>query len=318
MSEILSEPEIIVKKKKGFNKKNISKNIFVWGMLAYPLILFLIFYVGVNASSIIMSFQEYHLAAPPTFAGIDNFKQFISQMFGNGELLNISLTNSLKMYIISLVICMPLYLIFSYLLYKKTVGHKFIRIAIMIPTVISTFVFCLVFKYFVGEPLQQIMKALGYENFPNLLRELDCQFGTLLFYDIWVSFTMSMIVYSNAMNAIDDEIVESAHLDGVNSMLQEMFYIILPLIFPTISVFLITGFAGILSAGGSVMLFFTYSADPVVYNMGYYYTVQVANVPNELGYPVLAAGGMLMTLLVAPLTIFLRWFLERISPVRDA
>ena len=305
------------KKRKGLSRANISKNIFVWSMLAYPLILFLIFYVGVNASSFIMAFQEYHLNAPPTFAGFANFGQFLSEMFGNGELLNIAVSNSLKMYIISLVICMPLYLLFSYLLYKKFFGHRFIRFSIMMPAVISTFVFCLVFKYFVGEPFQQIMHAFGSEDFPNLLKNLDTQFGTTLFYDIWVSFTMSMIVYSNAMNAIDDEIIESASLDGVNNMIQEMRYIILPMIFPTISTFLITGFAGILSNGGSIMLFFMYSADPVVYNMGYYYTVKVANAVNQLGYPVLAAGGMLMTLLVAPLTILLRKFLERVSPMRE-
>lgn len=311
-------PEEVYQKKKGWSRKNISKNIFVWTMLAYPLLLFLVFYIGVNASSFIMSFQEYHLNGPATFAGLANFKQFLGEIFGNGALLNIALSNSLKMYIISLVICMPLYLIFSYLLYKKVRGHRFIRFAIMVPSVISTFVFCLVFKYFVGEPFQQIMGLFGAKDFPNLLKDLNTQFGTTLFYDIWVSFTMSMIVYSNAMNAIDDEIIESAHLDGINNMIQEMYHIILPLIFPTISVFLITGFAGILSNGGSIMLFFTYSADPVVYNMGYYYTVKVANVPNQLGYPVLAAGGMLMTMLVAPLTILLRYFLEKYSPVRDA
>lgn len=314
----MTESEVAVEKKRGLRKKNLSKNIFVWGMLAYPLILFLIFYVGVNASSFIMAFQEYHLNSGPTFAGFANFSKFISDIFGNGQLLNIALSNSLKMYFISLVICMPLYLLFSYLLYKKFFGHKFIRFAIMMPAVISTFVFCLVFKYFVGEPFQQIMKAFGYEDFSNLLKNLETQFGTTLFYDIWVSFTMSMIVYSNAMNAVDDEIIESAKLDGINNMLQEMWYIILPMIFPTISTFLITGFAGILSNGGSIMLFFMYSADPVVYNMGYYYTVKVANATNQLGYPVLAAGGMLMTLLVAPLTILLRKFLEHVSPVRDA
>lgn len=313
----MAEPCIKFNKKKKLTKKNASKYGFCYGMLAYPLLLFIVFYIGVNASSIIMSFQEYHLTGSPTFVGFSNFKAFIKDIAGNNELLKISLTNSLKMYSISLVICMPLYLIFSYLLFKKVRGHKFIRFAIMIPAVVSTFIFCLVFKYFVGEPLQQIMGAFGVKNFPNLLKDLNTQFGTTLFYDIWVSFTMSMIVYSNAMNAIDNEIIESAQLDGVNNMLQEMWYIVLPLIFPTISTFLITGFAGILSAGGSIMLFFTYGADPVVYNMGYYYTVKVANVPNQLGYPVLAAGGLMMTVLVAPLTLLLRWILDKVSPVSD-
>ena len=77
----MTESEVAVEKKRGLRKKNLSKNIFVWGMLAYPLILFLIFYVGVNASSFIMAFQEYHLKSGQKFAGFANFYKFISDIF---------------------------------------------------------------------------------------------------------------------------------------------------------------------------------------------------------------------------------------------
>ena len=63
--------------KKKINRKVVSKYVFVWAMLAYPMILFLVFYIGVNAQSIIMSFQKYHLKGSPTFVWFDNFKTFI-------------------------------------------------------------------------------------------------------------------------------------------------------------------------------------------------------------------------------------------------
>ena len=55
-----------------FKKANVSKNIFLWSFLAYPLILFLIFYVGVNINSIINAFKNYQDGSMQ-FAGLDNF-----------------------------------------------------------------------------------------------------------------------------------------------------------------------------------------------------------------------------------------------------
>ena len=38
-----------------------------------------------------------------------------------------------------------------------------------------------------------------------------------IFYMIWSSFSTSLIVYPNAMNSINPEIIEAAHIDGVQN-----------------------------------------------------------------------------------------------------
>jgi len=188
----------------------------------------------------------------------------------------------------------------------------------MLPAIISSFVFCLVFKIFAGQPLQQIMVDAGFADFPNLLSDPDYMFGATLFYMIWVSFSTSLIVYPNAMNSIDPAVIESSKIDGVRNLWQELRYIVLPLIFPTISTFLITGFATILSNSGPILAFYRYEANPRVYNMGYYMLVQIMTASNESEYPMIAAGGVLITMIVAPLTMLLKKFLDRVSPVTDA
>ena len=143
---------------------------------------------------------------------------------------------------------MPLYIIFSYLLFKKCIGHKGIRALMMIPQVISGMVIALMFKKFVDNALPDIAKqAFGMADFPLLLSDPDYAFGTSLFYMIWISFAVSLVVYSNAMNEIPEEVIESAKIDGVDNMFTELFYIILPLIHPTLTTFLVTGFSEILS-----------------------------------------------------------------------
>lgn len=296
------------------NMQRRSKNIFVWSILAYPLLLFVIFYIGVNFNSLIMAFRKFDFDGSVSFAGFSNFAEFFTSVAEDGSLLNFSLINSLKMYFINLIICMPLYIFFSYLLFKKFLFHKGIRAIVLIPQVVSTFVITLLFQKFVNGVLPALFGAFGVEDFPVLLTDPKYSFGTTLFYMIWISFSVSLIVYPNAMNEIPGEVMESAEIDGTNGMFQELYYMILPLIFPTLSTFLITGFAGILTATGPILEFYMYSAMPEVYNMGYYFLVKVMKGSETFDYPVLAAGGLVMTLVMAPLTNLLKFFLDKVGP----
>ena len=298
-------------------KKNWRKSLFVGGVLAYPLLCFLVFYVFVNANSIIMAFQRIDVYGNKTFYGIENFRAYFGKMFGgSGSLVATSIKNSLLMYAINLVICLPLYILFSYMLYKKCFLHRTIRFIVMVPQVVSSFVICMLFKNFTGGALPDLMKSLGVDNFPNLLKDVKYMFPTSLFYMIWISFAGSLIVYPNAMKEIDQGITESAQIDGVETMWQELKYIILPLIFPTLSTFLITGFAGIFLNCGPLIEFYLYEADTGIYNMGYYFVSKVMT-GKTIEYPELAAGGLILTFVSAPLTYLVKFILDKLDPVED-
>ncbi len=299
-------------------KRKLSENLFVLSILIYPLILFCIFYVGVNLNSVFMAFQEIDFDGNVAFAGLSNFKSFFDMISGGDVYLKVSLVNSIVMYAVNLVVCMPLYVLFSYILFKRCAGHRVLRGLVMIPQIISGVMMCLIFKKFVDSAFPDICKTIfGMEEFPNLLTDPRYSFGTNIFYMIWVSFSISLIVYPNAMGEISEEIIESAHLDGVHNLFQELRYIILPLIYPTLTTFLITGFAGILTNQGVTVTFYLYDAPYETYNMGYYYFLNVAHVSNFSGYPMLAAGGLIMTLVMAPATLLVKKGLEHFGPVTD-
>lgn len=306
-----------------FDKKNINQNklktySFVFFMLIYPMLLFCIFYIGVNLNSIAMAFKSISITGEETFVWFANFGSFIEKLVSDDTYVRVSFINSIKMYVLCLVISMPLYIFFSYILYKKCFGHRVWRAIVMVPSILSGFIMCLVFKKFATMGIPAMARSLfGAETFPNLLTDPQYSFGTNIFYMIWTSFSTSLIVYPNAMKEIDDEIIEAAAMDGVDNMFSELYHIILPLIFPTLSTFLITGFAAILSNGGVTATFYMYDAPMEVHNMGYYYWKNVAQSSSFNGYPELAAGGLLMTLIVAPLTILLKTLLEKFGPSCD-
>ena len=124
-------------------------------------------------------------------------------------------------------------------------------------------------------------------------------------------------MYPKAMKQISEEGLESGSSDGIEIGLQELSDMVLPQIFPTISTFLITGFSAILTATGPLVAFFMLNAPQSAFTMGYYYYVEVAGSQSQVTYPYLAAGGLLMTIIVAPLTFLLKWALERFGPSQD-
>lgn len=303
------------------SKRNkLKKNLFVYSLIGYPLILFLIFYVVVNFNSILLAFQTID-GSGKSFAGLNNFKTFLSEMFGKGNLLSYSFINSIKMYFINLVVCMPLYIFFSYLLFKKCFLNKTVSFLVMIPSIMSGLVIALIFVNFIGSngPLTYIMGKTGLNGgkWLNLLYDEKYAFATTLFYMIWLSFSTSLIVYPTAMRGINPEVLESAKIDGVSNMFQELWYIILPLIYPTLTTFLITGFAAIFSTSGPLLEFYYTSAPDYVSNMGYYFTKMILVDGTEFSYPKYAAGGIILTIIVAPLTLLLKWALEKFGPATE-
>lgn len=303
------------------SKRNkLKTNLFVYSLIGYPLILFVIFYVVVNFNSILLAFQTID-GTGKSFAGLSNFKAFLYEMFGKGNLLSYSFINSIKMYFINLVVCMPLYVFFSYLLFRKCLLHKTVSFLVMIPTIMSGLVISLIFVNFIGSngPLTYIMEKTGINGgkWLNLLYDEKYAFGTTLFYMIWLSFSTSLIVYPTAMRGINPEVLESAKIDGISNMFQELWYIILPLIYPTLTTFLITGFAAIFSTSGPLLEFYYTDAPDYVSNMGYYFTKMILVDSTEFSYPKYAAGGIILTIIVAPLTLLLKQALEKFGPATE-
>ena len=299
--------------RKGLNK-NLNNYLFVALFLFLPVGSWAFFFFTTNISSIIMAFQHIDLDGNKTWAGLNNFKEFIQNCISDGDILAISAINSLKNYLICLLICMPFYIFFSYYIFKKTFASKFVQSVSMIPRIIPGMVISLVFMSFVEESIPDIAVKIFHTKIPNFFTDPKYTYGTTLFYTIWLSFSTSLIVYPNAMNGIDKEIFESAELDGVDNVFTELWYIILPLIYPTLETFLITGFAGFLTESGPLVTFWYTYAPKETQNIAYYYYKETFFVSNETGYPLLSAGGLIMTAIIAPLTHLLKRILDKYAP----
>lgn len=296
-------------------KLKLQETGFICSVLAFPLAMFAIFYLFVNVSSFTMAFQTVDANFNWGFAGLQNFKDVIAKITQNGGLLGTAFKNNLLIFVVTFVIGFPLNMLFSYYLFKGYFAHQVIRFIVMLPSILSGMVMSLLFLKFVETSFPEMMNTFFSVEIGNLL-EGDTAVGTIIFYMLWTGFTSSLILYPNAMNAIDDGIIESAQLDGVNT-LQELWYIIMPLIYPTITTFFVTGVAALFTNGGPLFAFYYNDAPAEVWTMGYYLYVQTVFGEGVTAYPFMSALGMMLTLITVPLVMLVKNIMEKCDPAND-
>lgn len=306
-------------KVKGMNRRRRAEKIFYWMMLALPLLQFCIFYIGVNFNSILLSFQSIEMDTTGnggyiySWVGFENFAEVIRLCLNEYELV-CSFGNSMMAYGIGLVFGTAPALLFSFYIYKKYPLGGFFKIVLFMPSLISAVAMVLIFKYFVENAYPAIMEALFNMQVEGLLANPDTTFATVIGYGVWLGFGGGILMYLGAMNSISESVVEAAHLDGITPM-KEFFKITLPLIWPTLVTFLVSGIAGIFTNQLGLFTFFQDKANKSYYTYGYYMFLHTKAGMTE--YPHVASMGLLMTLIVAPITLLARYLLEKFGPSVD-
>lgn len=299
---------------KGMKSKRAGELVFYFVMVTLPLIHFIIFYVGVNFNSIMLSFKEYrYVDGKDTFiwAGFKQYKLFFTNFFHGTELPRIAL-NSLIYYVFGMLTGFPLSLFFSFYIYKKFFGSEFFRVMLFLPSIISSVVLVFMYKFMIDKGLVEICRLLGFTLEPPLSKP-DTMMPAVLVFNTITGFGTNVLMYSSAMTRIPISVVEYSKLEGIKPM-RELFSISIPLIWPTISTFLILGISGIFTSQGALYAMFAKSAPIEVQNFGYY-LFKLTNLGyTEVEFPYAAAGGIIFTLIAVPITLLARWIFNKLDP----
>ncbi len=299
--------KIIMSEKK---KANIKEKLFILALLFYPLANFAVFYIGVNANAILLAFQNVDISGKFLGFTFDNFKTVYDKVTLTGGEYIQGFKNSIIWYLISTVVSFSLTILFSYYVYKKCIFGKAFKLIIMLPAIISPVCVALMFEKFVIA-LPVYFRTINV-MLPNFFKDSEWVFATNLFYSLWGGFGTSVIIYSNTMSGIDPGIVESARIDGVTNF-QEIRFITIPLIMPTIATFVTTGVVSILSNSGPLYLFYEYDAPYETTLVGYLMFKETMRLGSQ-NYPVMSAMGMIMTAMTFPVVMLVKNLMQKLDP----
>lgn len=296
--------------KKRRRKADKQKIIFLCTIFALPAINFAVFWVYLNISAIDYAFKIEQLDGTVVYS-LNNFKALFEAMTVPNSTFWISLRNSL-LYWVTSVVSYLFAMIVGYFLFKKSPGYKGYRFFFYMPTLIAPTILVALFKQLIAAngPLAGMFG--GMENVPRFLTSEELAIWVCLFYSFFFGLGANLIVISGAMTQVDKSMLDAGKIDGVN-MRQELFRIMLPVIWPTVIAQLIGTIAGIFMASGPILLL----------TNGAYETRTIAfwiyeQVLTGSNYYYSAAIGMFFALLAIPLTFLSRWLMRKVVPSNDA
>lgn len=302
-------------------KKKSKKGdlIFYSLLMIWPLLQFAVFYIYVNFNSILFAFSKYagnkrSVSFSYLFANVKEFIRGVNT--GGNNYLGDALGRSLLGWIIATGISLPLGLFFSYYIGRKMLGAGFFRIVLFLPSVISILVLVYVYNIFVTDTLPAIFKDFFGVKIDNPLDNTKpSAFSVILVFKIFIGFGTSVLMFSNAVSGVSPDTLEAGKIDGA-SAIQEFWHIVLPSLYSTITVFLITSVANILLDQFDIFSFYGWRSGNMT-TIGHLFFIKATAAETRAVYPPIAAFGVVLTFIAVPTTFLVKYLLERFGPSED-
>jgi putative aldouronate transport system permease protein len=249
MKQVAAEKQPAKLKKESNFVKMIKRYGGYYVLLILPIAYFILFkYVPMFGN--VLAFRKYSVTNPlfgSEWVGFRYFEQFLGspefwQKFSNTLILSVS----------CLVFTFPLPIIFALLLneVQNVYFKKFVQTASYLPHFISMVVvagFILQILSTNGGTLNNIRAWFGLEPI-NFIMEPQYFRAIYIISEIWQGVGWNAIIFIAALSGIDPALLEAGVIDGTNKF-QEIIYVSLPCIAPTIIISLILSVGGILGIG---------------------------------------------------------------------
>ncbi len=250
--------------------KYLRRNYELYLMLL-PVLIFVFIFSIVPMYGITLAFKDYDMFAADTplmsifespWVGFEHF----TKLFRRPDFLN-AFRNTMIISVSKIVFTFPIPIIFAILLneVKWERFQKVLQTIVYLPHFLSWAIVAGIFVDFLGSTgmVNNIITSLGGDKISFLMDNALFR-AVLVVSDGWKEIGWSSIIYFAAIAGLDQECFEAAEVDGA-SRFQQIWYIMLPGLMPTIILMLILRVGSIMDAGfGQVFAMY----NPTVYETG--------------------------------------------------
>jgi len=247
-------------------KRDFARNHTFYVMLI-PLVAFYLIFHYYPMYGAQIAFRNYSVGKGITgspWVGLKHFKTFFNSMY-----FERLLGNTLMINFIDIVCGFPLPILLAILLneVRSSAYKRTIQTITYLPHFISTVVLCSMVREFTARTglVNGIIGLFGADPIP-FLQKPEWYRTVFVGSGIWQECGWNSIIYMAALSAIDVEQYEAARIDGANRF-QQMLYITLPALLPTIVIMLIMRCGKIMNVGAEKTL--------LLYNPATYKTADV-------------------------------------------
>ena len=203
----------------------------LWGyvFLAPMLLLLVTFKLVPMVQAFRLSLTSYDLLTPPRYVGFDNYVGLLSDsrfIKAVGVTLYYTFGTCIPIWLMSL----GLALIFN----LSLPARSYLRLAYFLPTIVPIVVFGMIWKFLL-HPYGLVNVGLGALGLPPVdwLTNSSAVIPAFVLSSEWRFAPYFMVVYLAGLQNVPEELKEAASIDGANAV-QRFWYIVLPLLRPTI------------------------------------------------------------------------------------
>lgn len=301
-------------KKRNYAKRKKSSDMrFYCVMIAFPLLQFVLMWIGVNINSILLAFKEINVDYTYEWT-LNQFLRVFHDITKDTSVRE-GLINSAIFWFFTTIITFPTSLAISYYLYRNYKFAKYIKTVLFLPSVISGTVTAVVIYQLFDRAYPYIVNALFGEQVMGLLTNPETQLVALIGYQTFYGLAGNFIFLSSAMSGIDPSISDAARVDGASAV-QEFFRVTLPMIWPTVSIFLVMTTISIFTGDYGMYTFYKVAGVTGINTMGYLFTRGLTEF-GEIRWPYYSALGLVLTVLSCLVVFPLRAYMNSKSPFRD-
>lgn len=257
--------------------------------LAPALILFALFTLFALCFAFYLTFHEWNIIEPDKpFVGLQNYKDmFADEGFRRSVLNTAYFTGG------SVPFTMAIGLVIALLLNQSIRMRGLFRTMYFLPVVTPFVVTAILWKWLYNGDFglfnYYLLKTHLIDEPLLWLSDKDLAMPAVILMSIWAGVGFSMVIYLAGLQAIPEELYESAKLDGAGTF-SRLRYITIPMLAPTTLFLLVIGIIGsfqiftqifVMTKGGPVertttMVYYIYESAFTFYEMGYASTLAFA------------------------------------------
>lgn len=208
----------------------------LWLFPVPALLLYLAFFVGPTIQGLVYSVTDWDGFSPVAkLVGLDNFTTILTA----DDLFRNALFNNLKFMLVVVVVQTVFSLALGVLLSRNSRSSVALRSLYFFPTILSSVSVAFVWK-FIYDPnfglINSFLRAIGLGSVQGAFLGNDSQaIYWVAMTQVWAHVGQMMIIFVAGLQAIPQELYESAELDGAGRW-QQFRYVTLPMVAPAMAI----------------------------------------------------------------------------------
>ncbi len=180
-----------------------------------------------------------------TFAGFENFHRLFSFPFRDQFLM--ALRHNVLVFVGIFTLQTTIGILIAYSLYRMIKGQRFFRTVTFLPVIFSLVIVGYMWQALLDPfygPINNILHSIGLDSFARTwLGSTSTALPTLVFINLWRWVGFPAIIFLSGFNAINQEYLEAARIDGASEG-QIFRKVMFPLLAPSMTIVAILTFIG--------------------------------------------------------------------------